>query len=221
MHVGHDDDRRRSRRRGLARAGRLHRPRRRARRVRPAEARRRRARDGARRHPAARPGLPVERRERADQHQRRSPRPAGRPHLARAGGGEVRHLPRHAARTAPLRSNADDPLVAAVGPLGAARQCSSYATRGNARVRHHVRARWHRVHDRGRQCRGATPARARREIVAPRRGAGHADRPRPSTTSRTRWRPSAGARALGINPRTDVGRACAISRTPRTSCPAG
>ena len=107
-------------------------------RLRPARRRRWRARNGARRHPAARPGLRVERRQRADQRQRRSPRPPGAAHAARAGRGQVGHLPRHATgrhgRAQRRRSAARADRAARV-----ARRCrSSASTPRSSRMRAHV-----------------------------------------------------------------------------------
>ena len=97
--AGRDDHLgRRPRRRADGRAGRLDRARRRAPGPGPARRRRRGARDGPRRDRPARRRLRVERRERPDQRLVRPPRPAGHPHPARAGRGQVDDLPDHEAR---------------------------------------------------------------------------------------------------------------------------
>ena len=185
--VGHDL-RRRARRRPAGRAGRLDRARRRQADPRPVGRRRGRPRDGARRHPAARRGLRVERRQRADQRQLRPPRPAGHPHAARAGRGQVRRSRASRGPTGRVVLNADDPLVAAsarhvrapvtffstaqTGP-GASR-----ATWRAAAGRSLVEDGWLVARDGSR----AQP------IVADRRGARHALRAGHATTSPTRWR---------------------------------
>ena len=92
-----DDLRRRARRRADGRAGRLDGARRRAPDPRPARPRRRRPRDRPRRDRPARRRLRIERRERPDQRLVRPPRPAGHPHPARAGRGQVDDLPDHEA----------------------------------------------------------------------------------------------------------------------------
>ncbi len=87
---GRDDDLgRRARRRADGRAWGLDRSRRGAPDPRPQRHRGRGARDGPRRAGPARRGLRVERGERADQRLVRPPRPAGHPHPARAGRGQV------------------------------------------------------------------------------------------------------------------------------------
>ena len=127
-------------------------------------------RNGARRHPAARSGLRIERRERSDEHQRRPSRPAGRPHAARAGGGQVGHLSRDAQRR---RRRA---------------QCRRSARRERRALRQGTRLLLHR---RGAKGTGEAPSRCRRHGVHG-RGGNHRRARRHASNGHRRTRRSAG-----------------------------
>ena len=136
-----DDLGRRPRRRADGRPGRLDRPGGRAPDPGPARHRRRRPRDRPRRDRAARRRLRVERGERPHQRLVRPPRPAGHPHPARAGRGEVDDLPDHEAgrlgraqRRRPARRGGRAPGPRQGGVLLARRAAVARSSRGTRRA---------------------------------------------------------------------------------------
>ena len=183
--------------------------------------RRRRPRDRPRRDRPARRRLRVERGERPDQRLVRPPRPAGHPHAARAGRGQVDDLPDHQARR-----------------LGRAQRRRS-ARRGGRppgpRPRRplHARGRRARPSSRRHRARGgraylvrdgriveAERRDARRPIVEVAPGPDHDRRPGPPQR-----RQRARGRRRRARPRRDHRRRCAtgsrLSRRPPSARPAG